>query len=734
MAFPDDSGRYCEVTVDSANISATLNGFVLAIFKSDVPADMLDAGSNSCLNGGGDIRAGNDDGTTRFPLNVVRCVTNATASSRELELHVGVSENIPSGSDYTCRLYYKEAAATQPAANTTYGSESVYDSDYELVSHDGGKTNATSGSNPSVFTTEPSAASGKEDDTDARDYGSRTEIEGYSLGITGTTEYTYEHQIYSRSVDANAEISFYRIDFSGFTSERFGYQFSDEFWLTDGSNYLGGTLANITEDTWHMVSLAQDGGSDGEIYVDGSSVYSGSALNAPSTAETSLFMGVAGTGSNELDGLIGEVRYSKIRRSDAWINATAELLNDHSNFYNHTPTSYSNATAYTMTAAAGTFAFTGRAADLNAGRYLSLSKGSFTLSGKAVGLAQGYLLTAAQGSFSLSGKVAGLSAGRYLSAVQGSFTVSGKVAGLSVSRLITAAQGSFSLSGYAATLTYTSDKTLTANKGSFTVSGKDADLLALRTMSAAQGGFTVTGRDAGLNYGRYIDAANGSFSVTGYASDLLYGRSLGAVKGAFSVTGYTAGLIVARQLVAETNNFSLSGYVAGLSYGSDKTLIAAKGSFTLTGRDAAFTVSRNITADQGAFSLTGQDANLHFNRRLIAVTSSFAVTGYNAGFARGLSLSGDKGVYTLTGYDSAVNVSRLITLDKGSFTLNGIDAGLRRSLTIVASTQRTRTLSARQSAAAAERNRISTVGARQTTTAQNNRTTTVSSKDRTRVI
>lgn len=344
MAFPDDSDRYCEITVDSANITANLIDFPVQVILADVPTDMMDAGSNACLNGGGDIRPGLSDGT-RFPVEVSRCVTNATAGSRELELHIMVNATILAASDYTFRIYYKEAAATQPAASSTYGSESVWDSNFILVSHDGGHTNSTSNSNPSGYGTTPASRAGKEPATLARDYRGHSNNDGYQLTITNSQTYTYEvqHQI-TNSV--SSAYDFLIVSHNAIVSEYtalYNYTFGPLYSITDGgaSEFLnGGTpVAN----TWAMVSGAQNAGTEKELYLAGASVGTDTSISAPNTSRTTLALGLAYDSASNLDGYIGEVRYSDNRRTDAWITATQDMIDDHSNFYNHTPTSFDNA-------------------------------------------------------------------------------------------------------------------------------------------------------------------------------------------------------------------------------------------------------------------------------------------------------------------------------------------------------------------------------------------------------
>lgn len=370
MAFPDDSNRRCKLTINPARISAAISGgFPLQILLADVPSDMMDAGSNSCLNGGGDIRGGNSDGTTRYALDVTRCVTNATAGSRQLELHMDMSDTISSSADTDLWLYYKEAAATQPAASNTYGSDNAYDSNFIVVSHDGGHTNATSNSNMTGYGTTPTSRAGQEPATLARDYGSHSQNYGYQLTITNAQSQTFEiqHQI-TNSV--SSAYDFLCAAHNGAVSEYtaiYNYTFGPLYSIADGgaSEFLnaGTPVAN----TWAMVSSAQNAGTEKEIYLAGASVGTDTSISAPNTGRTTFALGLAYDSASNLDGYIGEARYSDSRRADTWITATQDMIGDHSNFYSHTPTSEAWPASTNVTALPTGVAGTGSAGTITIG-------------------------------------------------------------------------------------------------------------------------------------------------------------------------------------------------------------------------------------------------------------------------------------------------------------------------------------------------------------------------------
>lgn len=179
----------------------------------------------------------------------------------------------------------------------------------------------------------------------------------------------------------------------------------------------------------------------------------------------------------------------------------------------------------------------------------------------------GSTLTAAAGSFTLSGKAAGLKVARRLTAAAGSMTLTGQAAALRVGRKIVAAPGAFSLTGQPAALRRAAK--LPASTGTFALSGVSAALKATRKLPAAAGVFTLTGRDAALIYDPVtpvyeLSAGTGAFALTGNSAGLRIARRLVAGSASFVLTGNTAALKASRRLVAQAGAFILTGWPAAL--------------------------------------------------------------------------------------------------------------------------------------------------------------------------
>ncbi len=293
--------------------------------------------------------------------------------------------------------------------------------------------------------------------------------------------------------------------------------------------------------------------------------------------------------------------------------------------------------AYSLTAAAGSFALSGVAATLKAARKLTASAGSFTETGNAAALKKGYPLVASTGTFAETGNPASLLATRKITASAGSFATTGNAATLRADRKLTAAAGSFTETGNPATLA--KGVSLSTSAGSFSVTGNAAGLSATRRLSAGTGSFAETGNAATLKAARKLSASPGAFNVTGNAATLTYtpsgSYSLSAGTGSFAVSGNAAALRRTYNLSASAGAFVETGNAAALASG--RKLPAGAGTFLATGQSATLFVSSNgsatLSANSGTFNVSGNDAALLAARRLAAGTGRFHVT-------RPLSLTG----------------------------------------------------------------------------------------------
>lgn len=106
-------------------------------------------------------------------------------------------------------------------------------------------------------------------------------------------------------------------------------------------------------------------------------------------------------------------------------------------------------TAYTLTAAVGTFTYTGNAATLAHNMFLTAAKGAYAYTGIAATLAHNLFLVAAKGVYAYTGQSVVFNRAMHLIAATGAYTYTGFAAfvGFSTHYLLTAATGAYSYVG-----------------------------------------------------------------------------------------------------------------------------------------------------------------------------------------------------------------------------------------------------------------------------------------------
>lgn len=214
--------------------------------------------------------------------------------------------------------------------------------------------------------------------------------------------------------------------------------------------------------------------------------------------------------------------------------------------------------AYSLTAAQGTFSYTGQAALFYAGTDLAAAQGAFTYTGQAAGLTRAFLSPGGQATFTYTGQAANLLRGLVLVAAQGSFSYSGQTATMQPGIGITGALGTFAYTGQAANLLY--GRNMAAGQGTFALSGQTSNLTYRAILTAAQGTFSYSGQASNLLRGAILAAANGSYSYSGQAVGFL--ASMAAGQGSFSLTGQAALLRLGLSLIAGRADFAYYGQPA----------------------------------------------------------------------------------------------------------------------------------------------------------------------------
>jgi hypothetical protein len=207
--------------------------------------------------------------------------------------------------------------------------------------------------------------------------------------------------------------------------------------------------------------------------------------------------------------------------------------------------------AYTLTAAPGSFSLTAAAAGVYAGRKLQADQCALTLAATPVGLRTARRLAADQGALTMSSAAASLLLQRLLPTGTAGFALVGTSAALRASRKLVAQSAAFALSAGTVQMVYTPAPGL----------GGPA-----YTLTAAAGVFGLVGAATGLQAHRRLPANTGAFGWVGAAAILLAGRRLPATVGTFTVAGATAALRCARYMPTQLGTFNLVVADAQLRY------------------------------------------------------------------------------------------------------------------------------------------------------------------------
>lgn len=168
-----------------------------------------------------------------------------------------------------------------------------------------------------------------------------------------------------------------------------------------------------------------------------------------------------------------------------------------------------------------------------------------------------YTLSAAQGSFTYTGKTSLLKIGHTIIAALGSYTLTGFAALLSKGKYLAVSVGNFTYTGYSATIT--SFRTMAAAVGAYVLTGKNALFSVGHTIAASVGSFAYTGISAILSFGRGIIAAFGSFTLSGQNSSFRIARLLTAASGIISISWQTFRALLNGLLAIYSDKYSSRG-------------------------------------------------------------------------------------------------------------------------------------------------------------------------------
>jgi len=210
------------------------------------------------------------------------------------------------------------------------------------------------------------------------------------------------------------------------------------------------------------------------------------------------------TGLFEHSDAIGETSFGYSSASDLFSSAQTPLAisttHGSSNENVIAAASWSKlVTSQTIVADAGSYTFTGTAADLEHGWKAIADAGSYIFTGTAVNLELDRIIVAGAGSYAFTGTAASLEHGWLIAAGAGSYLFTGSDVALTKSggnKIITADAGAYAFTGMAADLEHA--LRIIAEAGSYVFTGSIASLIHGWEVNAEAGSYLFTGTDVTL--------------------------------------------------------------------------------------------------------------------------------------------------------------------------------------------------------------------------------------------
>jgi len=316
-----------KVTVQSSKVDATLSNFPVYVNLADLPAGFH---TNVNQTDARDIRVTTSNGTTECPREVVFY----TAASDTGELHFK-APSLSSSANTDFYIYYGNSGASEPAIDSTYGAENVWDSNFKMVQHMKDATTSTvvdSTLNDNDGTkkgaNEPATATGKI---------------GAGQDFDGSDDYVQVSDSNSLDITSDLSISFWVkmdsepdalqiiLDKTGLSGNNYQYgvwydnrssQGSPDrirFHYGQGTNpYANWTGANLSSFT--LIHCVFDG-SDYYIYANGSQVATASKPVNWSAQANALDLFIGNALSNYFfSGVIDELRILSRALTSTWIS------------------------------------------------------------------------------------------------------------------------------------------------------------------------------------------------------------------------------------------------------------------------------------------------------------------------------------------------------------------------------------------------------------------------------
>jgi len=310
MAFPDGWGRKCKITIPAAKIAGSNVNFPLLLTGANLPAEMLDGGANSALNGGGDIRFSEDvAGLSPLAAEIVTLVTGALPTA-EIWLKL---PTLNTGAAKDIYVWYNKAGETQPLVTDPLGRNAVWAAE-RLVCHMESTSPVDSSGNAVLTANALTAASGP--------YGGALDFNGVSSDIdcgaallpagdfTATALIKPDSTSGFNGLIGNWSSADKATGYMGIVS---GKAAINDYGANSGTS---SGVATLSTGVWYRITAVRSG-ADWRIYINGAldAEFLGLNLSAPSVSYNTWIGALTAGTQYFYDGLIADIRLSDVANS-----------------------------------------------------------------------------------------------------------------------------------------------------------------------------------------------------------------------------------------------------------------------------------------------------------------------------------------------------------------------------------------------------------------------------------
>ena len=328
------------ITIASSQVSGTgtLTDFPVLITLDHLDSEVVDAGSNSALNGGGDLVFTSDSaGTTRLSCDIVNFVTSATPANRKCQIWVKVP-SLSGTSDTTIYVWYKNAGRSQPASNAAYGSEDVWTS-FTLASHD---CIIDSSANQTI-TVQNAAGSVEYLDANTSDFDGSADYNTIDISTIDPPN-VYRTIFFSLNIDVS-EAAPRILSMLGGSSQNYNLQVAQINGVVVLGHSMGTSVASsntkytgtLSTGTWYrfaMITSSDYTSYPTSVYQDGAEITGIDNGNGLSGGTNNGLFAIAAQQDNTdwFDGKMAQVFASSSALSSDWIITDSNMINNPSTF------------------------------------------------------------------------------------------------------------------------------------------------------------------------------------------------------------------------------------------------------------------------------------------------------------------------------------------------------------------------------------------------------------------